>query len=135
MIESAKFTESGTIEAVIDGVKYFIPDDMANRHRQMLAEWEADGNTIEPYEAPPPVLAPLSARQLRLGLVSNGISLSQVEATIDAIENQQDRDVARIEWEYASQYERDHPLIDQIGAALGLTPEQIDDMWMAALEL
>lgn len=60
MIESAKFTESGTIEAVIDGVKYFIPDDMANRHRQMLAEWEADGGVIHPYAPPPPTKQELS---------------------------------------------------------------------------
>lgn len=53
MIESAKFTEIGTIEAVIDGVKYSIPDDMANRHRVMIAEWEADGNMIEPYQPEP----------------------------------------------------------------------------------
>jgi hypothetical protein len=24
----------------------FVPDDMTNRHRQELAEWEATGNTI-----------------------------------------------------------------------------------------
>lgn len=86
-------------------------------------------------DAEPEQLPPLSARQLRLGLVSNGISLSQVEATIDAIENQQDRDVARIEWEYASTFDRHHPLIEQVGGALGLTTEQIDTMWAAALNL
>lgn len=33
----------------IDGVKMTVPDDMAIRHRRMLAEWEAAGNTIVSY--------------------------------------------------------------------------------------
>lgn len=56
MIESARYTESGSIIAVIDGVQVTVPDDMANRHRQMIADWEAEGNTIEPYVPPPPTL-------------------------------------------------------------------------------
>jgi len=56
MIENARYTESGSIIAVIDGVQMTVPDDMGNRHRQMLAEWEAQGNTIEPYVPPPPTL-------------------------------------------------------------------------------
>jgi len=84
---------------------------------------------------PPPPMPTLTSRQLRLGLVLNGISLSSVEAAIDAIEDPTDREVARIEWEYATTFERSHPLIEQVGTALGLTPEQIDDMWSEAAEL
>jgi hypothetical protein len=81
---------------------------------------------------PPPPMPVLTSRQLRLGLVLHGISLSSVEAAIDAIEDTTDREVARIEWEYATTFERSHPLVNQIGAALGLTPEQIDAMWTEA---
>lgn len=136
MMEVHGYTKSGSIRIELDGIEMLVPNEPANRHRQMIAEWEAQGNTIPAYEPPPPPpLAPLSARQLRLGLVTNGFTLVQVEATIDAIENAQDREVARIEWEYASQFDRAHPLIEQVGAALGLTPEQIDTMWQAALAL
>ena len=135
MIESARYTAYGDFCVTIDGREMIVPDDMANRERQMLAAWVADGNTIAPYEPPPEPLRPLTARQLRLGLVTNGISLSSVEAAIDAIEDQTDREVARIEWEYATTFERSHPLIEQVGAALGLTPEQIDAMWTEAVTL
>lgn len=64
MITQAQYTEGGTILATIDGTEYFIPDDMANRHRQMIAEWEADGNTIAPYE--PPVLTEDQMRESEL---------------------------------------------------------------------
>lgn len=132
------FTEGGSIRVEIDSVEMFVPDDMANRHRQMIAEWEAAGNTIPAYEpppAPPVTLAPLSARQLRLGLVGGGIALSSVEGAIAAIPDEQAKAVAEIEWQFASQFDRDHPLIEQVGTALGLTSEQIDSMWEAALAL
>ena len=46
------YTESGTISATFDGIPMTVPDDPANRHRQMIAEWEAEGNTIPPYIPP-----------------------------------------------------------------------------------
>ena len=97
-----------------------------------LPETDPEVAAILNPPAPEPVLPTLTSRQLRLGLVANGISLSSVEAAIDAIEDPTDREVARIEWEYATTFERSHPLINQIGAALGLTPEQIDAMWAEA---
>ena len=60
---------------------------------------------------------------------------AQVDAAIAAIPDDQQRAVAEIEWEYATQFERMHPLIAQVGGAFGLTPEQIDGMWQAAMEL
>ena len=34
-----------------NGVRWTVPDDMQNAHRQQIAAWEAEGNTI-PEEAP-----------------------------------------------------------------------------------
>lgn len=52
-IESAKYVQNGGIIAVIDGKSVGIPNDPENRHRMALAEWEAAGNVIAPYEPPP----------------------------------------------------------------------------------
>lgn len=51
------YTAAGSISATIDGETWDIPDDMSSRFRQMIAEWEFNGegervNTIPPY-APP----------------------------------------------------------------------------------
>jgi hypothetical protein len=43
-----------SIKAVIDGQEMIIPDDMGNRHRQEIADWEAAGNVVIPYVAPAP---------------------------------------------------------------------------------
>lgn len=48
------YAEDGRIEIILDGVSMLVPDDMGNRHRQMVAEWEAAGGVIAAYEPPPP---------------------------------------------------------------------------------
>ncbi|KQW62692.1 MULTISPECIES: hypothetical protein [unclassified Ensifer] len=88
--------------------------------------------TVEELRAAMPSL---TARQLRLGLVTNGIPLSSVTSTIGGMPAGPDKDKAQIEWEYASTFNRMHPLIATVGAALGLTEEEIDNMWLAAAGL
>ncbi len=46
--------ESTGIEAVIDGQTMFIPNNMANRNRQELFDWEEGGGVITPYATPLP---------------------------------------------------------------------------------
>ncbi|MGI2036419.1 hypothetical protein ACRQ1B_28990 [Rhizobium panacihumi] len=142
------YTLHGMIRADLgNGVEFTdVPDDMSNSDRwKIWDEWEMGPpdlqtgervriNTI-PYHADPAPLVSLTARQLRLGLVSHGVMLDRVEASIAAIPDAQARSMAQIEWEYASQFNRDHPLIAEVGKALGLTDAQIDVMWTVALAL
>ena len=78
---------------------------------------------------------PLSARQLRLGLARHGFFPSQVDSAIAAMPEGLEKATAQIEWEYATTFNRAHPLIASIGAVLGLTETNIDDMWQEALAL
>jgi hypothetical protein len=101
---------------------------------------DAPIHAYEPPAAPTPeearaAMPPLTARQLRLGLFSNGIALSQVQATLDAMRAGADRDKAQIEWEYANTFNCTHPLIATVSASLGLSDEQNDAMWVAAVGL
>jgi hypothetical protein len=135
-MEVVGYNEDGSIRVEINGVVGSVPDEMSNGHRRIIAEWEALGNTIPAYEPPPPPpLAPLTRRRLRLGLLANGIASADVEAAIASIIDPTERAVAEIEWTDASSYERDHPLIAQVGGAIGLSDEQIDTMWAHALSL
>lgn len=54
MIESAQYSnaENTSVSVVIDGKTLSVPMEEGNRHYQMLKEWEAEGNTIQPYVAP-----------------------------------------------------------------------------------
>lgn len=55
-----------------------------------------------------------------------------IESALAKISDAGKRADAAIEWQDASAYERDHPLIAQVGDACGLTSEQIDDLFRAA---
>jgi len=85
MIESAKYTESGSIVAVIDGQEMTVPDDMENRQRIMLAEWESDGHIIIPYFVPDPDKEQLRAHaaQKRWEKEVGGISLNGMKISTD----------------------------------------------------
>lgn len=64
-VQSAQWTdESRTmIAATIDDVEgMFVPDDPANRFRQQIAAWEAEGNVIAD---PPPPPDPFGADNTR----------------------------------------------------------------------
>jgi len=92
------------------------------------------GVTVAPFVAPPAPLCPLSARQLRIALVRAGISAAMVEAAIGGMPAAQ-REKAFVEWEYATEFERAHPLIVQVGASLGIDAPSIDNLWRAAMAL
>jgi hypothetical protein len=80
----------------------------------------------------PAVPESVSARQIRLWLVRNGVSLAAVDATIDAIPDQLQRDSVRVEWDYAPYVERSHPMLVPLAAALGLTEQQVDQAFIEA---
>lgn len=88
--------------------------------------------TVEDFRAS---LPPLSARQLRLGLVDAGISPNQITAAIGSMSPGIDKNKAQIEWEYTPIFDRSHHLIDTIGSLLGLTDAELDAVWMVALDL
>lgn len=79
-----------------------------------------------------PVPETVSARQIRLWLVRNGIPLSQIETAIASIEDVATREVVKIEWEYAPYIERTHPWLVPLAQSLGLTSEQVDQAFIEA---
>ena len=78
---------------------------------------------------------PLSARQIRLGLIAAGISLGVVQATISAIADQTQREIAQVWWEYTDPVLWDHPVRAQLTALLGITEADAKAMWMAEKDI
>lgn len=98
-----------------------------------------DGNYVDIIRTwIPAVVTPpetISARQVRLWLINNDISLTSVEAAINTIVNEKLREKTLVEWEYAPYIERNHPLIDSLAQYLGLSSEQIDQGFVDASQL
>jgi len=100
--------------------------------------WTYDGEAFHAPPLPEPESGPLptlSRRQLRLGLLSIGITAELVEAEIAATVDPVERAAALIEWQDASAYERDHPLVADLAASFALPPEQVDALWLWAAGL
>lgn len=68
----------------------------------------------------------VTMRQARLALNDAGL-LAQVETAIAASDA-----AAQIEWEYATTLKMDHPLTQAISTQLGLTQDQVIDLFIAA---
>lgn len=74
----------------------------------------------------------VSARQIRLWLLQNGVSLQMVTDAISAIADPVLRDSVSIEWEYAPYIERNHPMLVSLAASLGLSENDIDRAFLEA---
>jgi hypothetical protein len=130
MSMTARYTSSGAILVVIDGVEMTVPNDPSNRH---YAELIANGVTIEPVAVPTPekalaawrATAVISQAQARLTLLQLGL-LATVQDIADA------DPAASIVWEYADEIRRNSPFIEALKGEQ-FTDAQIDDIFIYAM--
>lgn len=85
------------------------------------------------YETPP--VPALTRRQFRLALVMNGFALADIEALINQIEDDTQRQIIQIEWQDATVFERNNSSLFAMAALMGLSSAQIDELWSQALTL
>jgi predicted component of type VI protein secretion system len=84
-------------------------------------------------EKPDPVPQSVTMRQARLALLQQGL-LAQVDTVIDQLP-EPDKSAAKIEWEYSQTVERDRPLIQALAPGLGLSDEDLDNLFKLAVML
>lgn len=93
-------------------------------HEALLADWVA--SYVQPDPAPIPVPQVITIRQAKLALLQAGL-LDDVDAAVA----QADR-ATQIEWEYATEVRRDWPTLLTLQTALGLSDQQVDDLFISA---
>ena len=99
--------EETKLEYVLDGEEYVLKDE-SWEEKQAQAERERIAKLK------------LTKREVFLGLYqAKGVTPDMIKAQITDPQ-------ALIEFEYANDYYRGNPLIDIVGATLGITPEQLD---------
>lgn len=105
------------------------PDDFALKP----GAWQLIDDAWQPYEAPPAVPLSVTMRQARLALMASGM-LDAVNAAVDAMEGATGA-AARIEWEFSSEVQRNKPLVQSMGAVLGLTESDLDNLFIQAASI
>lgn len=79
-------------------------------------------------------LQDISPRQIRLALLSIGITGNMVELIMGQLPSPQ-KEQAIIAWQFSNSFKRDLPETAQIGAMLGLTSAQLDQIWINGIKL
>lgn len=102
-----------------NGMQVHSPDLDVYYDGYKLVLWEME-------EPPPSVPTSITPRQVRLLLLQQNL-LADVEAMIA----QQD-EATKITWQYALEFRRDDPLLNQLATNLNLTQEQIDEFFIQA---
>ena len=128
-----RLTSSGGVLRLSDNA--YIPNDSDNRDWAAYQNWLLDGFTPEDAlipEAPIPTM--VTMRQARLALLHAGL-LDDVEAALLAMGDTVEGKAARIEWDYSSEVFRDKPFVQQLSAALGIAPDQLDALFVTAAAL
>lgn len=129
------FTESGSIDATIEGVRWTVPNDPSNCYRQMIAEWEAQGNTIPPYVPPAtnPYL-PLKPYQFWGAVRATGHE-QPLKDWVTGIEDPVQQALASAMLEFSLEFRRDHPLMEAARVELGMSEQELNDLWLWGLTL
>lgn len=138
IISTHSTEDGGSIRVVHADGEMSVPDNMSNRHRQMIAEWEAvDGNVRQPYVAPtpPPATDTLINRvQFKSMLALLGKSVDDVMSAIDAvITDPTQNTIAKVKVTDSDRYARDNELFTILAPSLNLTDAAIDAAWEQAV--
>jgi hypothetical protein len=89
-----------------------------------------DWETMRADEMRARVPQSVTMRQCRIALLGAGL-LEAVQSSIASMPGA-DGERARIDWEYALEVRRDWPLIAYMAGDLGLTDEQVDELFVTA---
>lgn len=90
-----------------------------------------DADLLAQYDSSiiPPIHASVSPRQIRQALTRAGLRNSVETAVLQGDQDLKDW------WEFSTEFDRDHPQVIAMAAALNVSSQQLDAIWISAGEL
>lgn len=107
------FYEGGFIEPFFNGIEWIegaTPEEIAQANKPIVPE-------------------SISQMKLRKQLILSGISISSIDNLIQSLP-QPDRDIIYTMWEYAVVFDRVNPELNAMAQMLGITQEQLDNIFI-----
>lgn len=90
----------------------------------------SDDDSLMPvFTIPRPVPNEISPRQIRRALSESGLR-TLVESAISAGDQE-----LKDWWEWSTSFLRNHPLVEQMARTLGVTDQELDDLWRLGASL
>jgi len=120
--------------AKIDDVSFAESQGWIVSDTARIGDLYENGEFITPEPEPTPVPSSISRRQAKQQLAIDGF-LSSVQPAIDAIEDPAQQQFIQIYWDDATTFERDNKELVSLAEALGLSSEQLDEMFIKASRL
>ena len=107
--------------------------EIVDGNRREMSQAELDAMLASLPEPDSGVPYSVTIRQAKLQMSRAGI-LSAVDDFIAGMEGQEGEE-ARIEWAYATELRRDHPLVAALGPQFDLTASDIDELFVEAAKI
>lgn len=127
IIENGKVVNTIEVDS-LDVLPNLIDADLGG---QIGDSW--NGTVIVPSQVPIVVPVSVTMRQARLALLQAG-KLPTVNAAIASMSGIQG-EAARIEWEFSNEVKRAQPLVAALAPVLGMTSDQLDQLFITAAGL
>ena len=122
-----KLTSNGSIIRLFDRLTIPIYED--NSDYKEYLEWVDDGNTVAPADIIPQTFQALSAWQVRK-VLNEFVLRDQIEVAITTADQ-----TTKDAWQFAKEFERDNALLNSMALSLGLTDEQLDQLFSIGVTL
>lgn len=72
----------------------------------------------------------ISQMKLRMQLILSGISIASIYAMIESIADPVQKEIIYTKWEYAVVFDRTDVTLNQMAQMLGITPKQLDEIFI-----
>lgn len=135
MTQSGDVIQPDEMEITFDGIATVVSKYTGNKKQLILALMQLNSEYVWAVVSENPQLKPLTRRQFRLALVKNNFNLADIEELIEDIEDEDQRQIIRIEWQDSTVLERQNPSIGVMSSLLKLSSERVDELWKEALTI